>query len=210
MQNDALDMTKIESGNLVLETVPFSIRDVVQTIDRVESKQANTKGITLTHFVDDKVPHVLLGDPTRIRQILINFIGNAIKFTSKGGVHLTVRLLTLPQAQTQGLSVNTGPAGGEATLDPLLGGQAFLDDRDKSVFAFSPERSDPVSLSVQATEWNANQTVAVEISVRDTGTGIDESFLPKLFQPYSQAKLSIMRSHGGTGLGLAIVSRMVK
>jgi signal transduction histidine kinase len=69
-----IDMTKIESGNIEFESVPFSMHDVVSTLIRVEQSHAQAKGLKLLESIDSSVPRAVLGDPSRIRQVLINFV----------------------------------------------------------------------------------------------------------------------------------------
>ena len=89
--NDILDFSKIEAGQLHLETIPFSIRELVEDTALIGGVRAKEKHLELKIAVDPDVPARVLGDPTRMRQILINLIGNAIKFTEKGAVSIKVR-----------------------------------------------------------------------------------------------------------------------
>ncbi len=84
--NDILDFSKIESGKLELEYYPFDLRDCVEDALRLLSMSAAKKGLELTCQIDPECPYVIIGDSTRIRQVLVNLIGNAIKFTDKGEV----------------------------------------------------------------------------------------------------------------------------
>ena len=89
--NDILDFSKIEAGRFDLEQAEFQLRDLVdQTVDLVAAK-ARAKGIALVSRLSPNVPHRLTGDATRLRQVLINLLGNAIKFTDTGEVALTVQ-----------------------------------------------------------------------------------------------------------------------
>ena len=88
--NDILDISKIESGNLPLETIPFSIQSLVDSIRTMLQATANDKKLSLTTDVDSTIPPVLLGDPTRLTQVLLNLLSNAIKFTKQGSVRLRV------------------------------------------------------------------------------------------------------------------------
>lgn len=88
--NDILDFSKIESGKMGLEKKPFLTRSCINDAINLLQNQAQTKGLTLTVDVAPQVPHVVLGDVTRLRQVLVNLIGNAIKFTEKGGVSVMV------------------------------------------------------------------------------------------------------------------------
>jgi PAS domain S-box-containing protein len=88
--NDILDFSKIEAGKLTLETVPFSLRDTLGTLMKTFALRAHEKGLELTYRVHHDIPDKLLGDPGRLRQVLVNLIGNAIKFTEQGEVVVTV------------------------------------------------------------------------------------------------------------------------
>jgi PAS domain S-box-containing protein len=88
--NDILDFSKIESGHLTLEQVPVSLGDCVETALDLTAKPATTKGIDLLYWIDDEVPRTVLGDATRLRQIFVNLISNAVKFTQAGEVVVTL------------------------------------------------------------------------------------------------------------------------
>ena len=84
--NDILDLSKIEAGSMSLESIDFELREVTDGVMRLMGMRAHEKGLELACHVDIDVPEGLKGDPTRLRQIIINLIGNAIKFTSEGEV----------------------------------------------------------------------------------------------------------------------------
>ena len=156
--NDILDFSKIESGKLTLEQHRFNLRTCIEeTLDLLAPK-AIEKGIEIACLIDPLTPVELLGDVTRLRQILVNLMGNAIKFT----------------------------AVGEVTV---------------SVVARLLQRSS-VSSHLDA------PTYAIRFSVQDTGAGIANDRLDRLFQPFSQVDSSISRVYGGTGLGLVISQRL--
>jgi len=90
--NDILDFSKIEAGKLVLEDVGFSLRHLITDSVGILVERAEAKNISLYINIDEAVPDTLMGDPARLKQILINLIGNGIKFTDKGSVSLTVSL----------------------------------------------------------------------------------------------------------------------
>ncbi|MBK7949759.1 MAG: response regulator [Deltaproteobacteria bacterium] len=90
--NDILDFSKIEAGKLEIEDIPFDLRRAVEETCALLAGQAHAKGLELTCFIPVDVPLELRGDPTRLRQILLNLIGNAIKFTTDG--HVSVRVST--------------------------------------------------------------------------------------------------------------------
>lgn len=147
--DDILDVSKIEAGRLQLERVPVSLEKLGrEAVDAVRHAAAR-KGLHLQFSVDPDVPGFVLGDPVRIRQILVNFLGNAVKFTESGEVVLAIK-----GRQTE---------GGE---------------------------------------------FRVEMSVSDTGIGIDPAKIPELFEKFRQADASTTRKYGGTGLGLAIARQL--
>jgi PAS domain S-box-containing protein len=84
--NDVLDLSKIESGQLQLESIPFDVKELLETTGDMLSLQAMDKGLELSWQVNDSVPPQVLGDPFRLRQVLVNLIGNAIKFTERGSI----------------------------------------------------------------------------------------------------------------------------
>jgi PAS domain S-box-containing protein len=149
--NDILDFSKIEGGRLLLERQPFHLRTAVEESLDLVAAHAAEKGLELLYFLEDAVPGIVVGDVIRLRQVLVNLLGNAVKFTEKGEVALTV---------------SCHPA------------------RDR------------------LSELN--------FEVKDTGIGISEKNMSRLFQFFSQGDSSTTRNYGGTGLGLAISKRLVE
>jgi signal transduction histidine kinase/DNA-binding response OmpR family regulator len=84
--NDILDYSKLEAGKVALETIDFDLSELLDSVGQLQGPRAHAKGIDLATFVESDVPNRLRGDPGRLRQILLNLVGNAIKFTEKGGV----------------------------------------------------------------------------------------------------------------------------
>jgi signal transduction histidine kinase/ligand-binding sensor domain-containing protein/DNA-binding response OmpR family regulator len=89
--NDILDFSKIEAGKLELESIPFDLRESLGETMKAVSYRAHQKGLELIYEVQPDVPEALLGDPGRIRQILVNLIGNAIKFTDFGEIFVSIQ-----------------------------------------------------------------------------------------------------------------------
>jgi two-component system sensor histidine kinase/response regulator len=89
--NDILDFSKIEAGKLNLEIVNFSLRESLAQTVKTLTLRAQQKGLDLNWQVEPQVVDLVAGDPVRLRQILVNLLGNAVKFTNTGGVMLTVR-----------------------------------------------------------------------------------------------------------------------
>jgi signal transduction histidine kinase/CheY-like chemotaxis protein len=90
--NDILDFSKIEAGKLEIESIPFDLRESLGETMKSLGVRASQKGLELIYDVQPEAPEALLGDPGRIRQVLINLVGNAIKFTEKGEVFISVTL----------------------------------------------------------------------------------------------------------------------
>src|SRR5205814_10156631 len=90
--NDILDFSKIEAGKLELETIPFDLRESLGETMKGLSIRAHQKLLELVYDVDPDVPESVLGDPGRIRQILVNLVGNAIKFTERGEIFVTAKV----------------------------------------------------------------------------------------------------------------------
>jgi signal transduction histidine kinase/HPt (histidine-containing phosphotransfer) domain-containing protein len=153
--NDILDFSKIESGKLELENAPLDVRAVVRDIYDVQLAKAKEKKLKFEVSMNSHVPPFIIGDVTRIRQILLNLVSNALKFTDTGAVRIGVRL-----------------AGDEVPL--------------------------------------ADRPFQLLFSVSDTGIGISDEQMQRLFQPFSQASASTSRKYGGTGLGLVICKKLVE
>jgi PAS domain S-box-containing protein len=100
LTNDVLDLSRIESGELHLERVPFSLSTLLETVRAIVQAQAVAKGLTLRFEPAPDLPEELLGDPLRIRRVLINLLSNAVKFTASGSVTLHVRSLMQCEQQT--------------------------------------------------------------------------------------------------------------
>ncbi len=99
--NDILDLSKIEAGKLNIETIAFNLRDSLEQTVRVLAVRAHEKQLELIWSVDAAVPDALIGDPLRIRQIILNLVGNAIKFTAEGEVEIQVQLEDVREREVQ-------------------------------------------------------------------------------------------------------------
>ncbi|MER9259446.1 GAF domain-containing protein [Mesorhizobium sp. M0619] len=161
--NDILDFSKVEAGKLELDPSPFELRECLESaIDLVASKTAE-KGLDLAYLVEPGTPDGIVADSTRLRQILLNFLNNAVKFTERGEIVLSVT--NVPPAVEDAETAHRGSELGLSTL---------------------------------------------QFAVRDTGIGIPESRLDRLFKSFSQVDASTTRRYGGTGLGLAISKRLAE
>jgi len=154
--DEILDLSKIEAGKLQLELEPVNLADLVENVTELLAPRAHTKGIEIASRIDPRVCLPIKGDDNRLRQILLNLVGNAIKFTDHGGVRIEV---TLRQSEN-----DLGAEGSERIV----------------------------------------------ISISDTGIGMKENVLDKIFEQFNQADLTLSRKYGGTGLGLAISKSLIE
>jgi PAS domain S-box-containing protein len=179
--NDILDFSKIEAGKLDLDQVGFPLRDSLGDAMKTLALRAHKKGLELAYHVPPEVPDGLVGDPGRLRQILVNLVGNAVKFTERGEVVV---------------SVSTEGRGPRTEEDGQQGTGSRGDDG-------------PAALSPQSSVLSTGQ-VLVHFAVRDTGIGIPPEKQATIFAPFVQADGSTTRKYGGTGLGLAISARLAE
>ncbi len=149
--DDILDYSKIEAGKLELEGEPVDLRECVEGALDIVAPRAWEKGIELGCLIDEDVPAGIVGDAARLRQVLLNLVSNAVKFTEEGEVVV---------------HVDAEPSGASS--------------------------------------------YRLEFAVRDTGVGIPDDRMDRLFASFSQVDASTTRRYGGTGLGLAISKRLVE
>jgi len=147
--NQILDFSKIESGQLELESSPFAPHLIVEeALDPIAVKAAD-KAVEIGYSIDPDVPASVIGDAARFRQVLVNLLGNAVKFTEEGEIFLRMNVV----------------------------------------------RTD-------------RRSIVLRVSVSDTGIGIPEDRMDRLFKTFSQVDSSTTRRFGGTGLGLAICRQL--
>lgn len=149
--NDILDFSKIVEGKRVLESHPFDLRSCIEGSMDLMAPTAAEKGLILTFAIGNLVPVNLMGDATSLRQVLVNLLGNAVKFTEAGEISLNVASRVRPDGRTE-----------------------------------------------------------LQFSIIDTGIGIPQNRINRLFQSFNQVDMSTTRKYGGTGLGLAISKKLVE
>jgi PAS domain S-box-containing protein len=149
--NDILDFSKVEAGRMELEKLDFDLQAILEDLASMFAIRASAKNLEFVCSAEPSIPSALVGDPGRLRQVLINLTGNAIKFTPNGEV--SVRAVMVQEA---------------------------------------------------------NGSILLRFSVRDTGIGIPKSKQDVIFQSFTQVDASTTRKYGGTGLGLAISKRLVE
>ncbi len=119
--NDILDFSKIEAGRLEIEHIPFDLHGLIDDVVRLHAFRANDKGLHFNHAVAADVPRHLVGDPTRLRQIIGNFLSNALKFTDQGEIALTVDRLADASAPRLRIAIRDSGIGMSAeTQDKLF------------------------------------------------------------------------------------------
>ena len=148
--NDILDISKVESGNIELETIPFDLRDLLISCKSMIMPRAVEKNISLQFNAAVSINRKLLGDPTKLRQVLLNLLSNAVKFTDTGSVKLTI--------------------------------------------------------TVEKETWNS---ITLRFEVKDSGIGMSDKQIQRIFEPFMQGDISTTRKYGGTGLGLTITKKML-
>ena len=149
--NDILDLAKVDAGKMTFEQNAFEMESNISALLHLFDLKVQEKNLEFSKEYDPRIPKVLIGDSIRLNQILLNLISNAIKFTSKGKITMSVRLVE-----------------------------------------------------------TSEEKVAIEFAVADTGIGVAENMIPKLFESFQQATSSTVRQYGGTGLGLTIVKQLVE
>jgi signal transduction histidine kinase/ActR/RegA family two-component response regulator len=182
--DDILDFSKIEAGKLEIELRDFCLRAVVGETLKSLRVRAEEKGLRLTYQIHADVPNELVGDPGRLRQILVNLVDNAIKFTDRGEVVLHCGLWSADFGMK---------ATEEASRNP-----------QSAIRNWQCEDRDPES------KIGNEQTCVLHFSVRDTGIGVPPEKQGMIFDAFCQADGSMTRRYGGSGLGLAISQQLVE
>ncbi len=149
--NDILDLAKVDAGKMTFVQSPFKMSSSISAMLHLFEPKIQEKNLELVTDYDKNIPEVLVGDPVRLHQIILNLVSNAVKFTSKGKITVRVKMLS--------------------------------EDDEKAT---------------------------MEFSVTDTGIGIAEQKIDKIFENFQQATSGTSRIFGGTGLGLAIVKQLVE
>jgi signal transduction histidine kinase/DNA-binding response OmpR family regulator/HPt (histidine-containing phosphotransfer) domain-containing protein len=199
--NDILDFSKIEAGKLELEETDLDVRAVVEEVAGLLAESAQRKQLELRYVVEPPVPGQLRGDTGRLRQVLLNLVGNAVKFTERGQIVLRARLTEdVGRTDTVAKAASDGPSTGWPARQ--LPASTATPDGDTP-------RVSPSSSPLAATRTRASSAVLVHFAVSDTGIGIARDVQERLFEAFTQADSSTTRRFGGTGLGLAICKQLV-
>jgi signal transduction histidine kinase/response regulator RpfG family c-di-GMP phosphodiesterase len=217
--NDVLDFSKIEAGKLDLAAEPFELRHTLDECLRPLAMRARSKGLLLRSSVADDVPDRLIGDRCRLRQILTNLIGNALKFTEHGSVSVEVTQeeketlgLTMSAISSAGTPRDTPDPDADKLVSPLHaeGGEGRVRGANREHDEALPGKQglQASSLDLDAGLNAMKGACRLRFSVRDTGIGIPADRIKAIFAPFEQVDSSTARRYGGTGLGLPIACRL--
>ncbi|MBI1312293.1 PAS domain S-box protein [bacterium] len=179
--NDLLDFSRIEAGHFELDAEPFSLRETLNRTARTLSLRAQQKGLELTCRIRPDVPDILNGDGMRLRQVVTNLVGNAIKFTDAG----------------------------EVTIDAQIADAAECEATDAAIAANSQSNRPLVENAGTDVSAKAPAQTLLHFTVSDTGVGISPEDQDRIFAAFTQADTSSTRRFQGSGLGLAICRELI-
>ncbi|KAJ3053974.1 hypothetical protein HK097_002943 [Rhizophlyctis rosea] len=199
--NDVLDFSKIEAGKLSLERRPFHLARCIRSATSLLAMKAAEKGLELRTEVLEGTPEWVVGDYNRLRQVLLNIVGNAVKFTERGEVVVEV-----------GVGGAKAEEAGQAALckDDVTTGTGLKRIGSATSFIWTATASSSPPTTPPLPPPDQITVTSLQFRIRDTGVGISPAALTRLFQKFTQADASTSRKYGGTGLGLAISKHLVE
>jgi two-component system CheB/CheR fusion protein len=183
--NDILDLSEVEAGKFKIKYQVINLPDYITEIERMFSRQVFDKNITLMSEIAENFPEKIEFDPTRLRQILFNLVGNAIKFTEQGYIKIKVSM--------------------DPPQPPLVRGESSQPPQPPLVRG---ESSQPPLL--RRDTGGSPSTINLKIVVEDTGIGIAPETQKIIFDPFVQGDGTSSRPYEGTGLGLTITKRLTE
>ena len=184
--NDLLDFSAIESNALSLKFAPFSVTDMMRNVRDLMRGEASKRKLDFSVTIDEAIPPMLTGDKERVKQILVNLIWNALKFTNNGNVRVTCTAHPIPHDTPSSSRV----------LKPKI----TVRPNDNSL-----QSDNPLALKSRHTP---QEKVMLTCAVSDTGIGIPSANLEEIFESFAQLQAFNVAPHGGVGLGLAISQRL--
>ncbi|AOY79647.2 AAA family ATPase [Moorena producens JHB] len=202
--NDILDLSKIEARKMELYPRDLHLQSFIESVVGIIRMRANEKDILFQYNPDNNLPHGIKADEKRLRQVLLNLLGNAVKFTDTGQVTLKVNVISLdqPQKTTVQTTLLDAVAHGEglcaepASAPVLM--QSLMGETPKTALHRCKPRGNP-----------QDRAASLRFQVIDTGVGITPEQLEKIFQPFEQVG-DTQRRAAGTGLGLTITKQLVE
>lgn len=184
--NGILDLSKVESGKMTIDSIPMNISSLCNEVVSLFAVKARQRGLTLDYHYTEALSPYIKGDPVRIKQIMVNLVNNAIKFTREGGrVTIDVK------------HMENNPC------EDKYGNHKSICSHELQVEQASHYNTDDRG-SVK------HQDMTLCIKVTDTGVGIKPESLEAIFDAYDQANKSTHRLYGGTGLGLSVCKSLVE
>ncbi|MEG4056843.1 MULTISPECIES: GAF domain-containing protein [unclassified Microcoleus] len=210
--NDILEMSKIEAGRSQLNESSFNLMRLLKTLEEMFRLKAKSKKLQLNLEVGEGVPHFVTGDEGKLRQILINLVGNAIKFTERGSVTLRVKnqvkeSLGTKTAEFSDTHTKLDDAGSEHS-ENLAVETAAIQKKPGWCTGFNQSESLADCDCVDANHLHP-ELLRLQFEIEDTGLGIAAEEMNKLFEPFEQTKTG-QKSQQGTGLGLPISRKFVQ
>jgi len=176
---DILDINKLEAGKMVFKLAPVNIQELVDTSYDLIGFDVKNKNLRLDQIIDSSVPKDIVGDKQRLKQMLGNLLSNAVKFTQNGSITTRIELASMKDLRDHEL---------------------------KPITSFSIKNQ--TSQIIMYDENLVGDPVYIKFSIRDTGIGIKQEDMRRLFKSYEQLDSSSTKSNKGTGLGLAITSEL--
>lgn len=204
--NDILEMSKIEAGKTTLNLTNFDLIHLLKNVQEMLQIRAKPKGLQLIFEYSPNLPQYIHTDESKLRQVLLNIVGNAIKFTTSGSVKLRVKLGNLG-SKGHGDWRYRSRSVGENNLS-LVAAFAPLAESYVGVTENARSSGKPTSQVIDRKSPNLNHAHLI-FEVEDTGQGIAPQELNLLFEAFGQTE-SGRRSQQGTGLGLAISRKYVQ
>ncbi|MFF7260864.1 response regulator [Streptomyces sp. NPDC008159] len=211
--DDFLDLSKVEAGRLRIERVAFDLPRLCDEVVALFAPHAYRQGLWLTLRLAEDLPQHVVGDPVRLRQVLTNIIGNAMKFTVQGGIDLEVTL----EADRDRGAASLGPDHDRRapSLEPGHDQRASSpeSDHDRRAPSLEPghdRRAPSLEPGHDLGAPTAADRVTLRFTVRDTGIGVGPEDRDRVFETFRRLDSPITRRTGGSGLGLAISRQLVE
>lgn len=200
--NDILDLSKIEAGKIELYSENFNFSGFLIGVCEIFRLQARQKGIDFTYLPLKQLPTTIYADEKRLRQILMNFLSNAVKFTDTGSVTLKVGVIESESEITQ-LPMSNSPS--PTTNNPFGVRQSLMGETTSDApFLETPRPHWPPKTALT----DQQQITKIRFQIEDTGVGMTCEQLEKIFLPFEQVGDTSRRTEG-TGLGLSITEKLI-
>jgi two-component system, sensor histidine kinase and response regulator len=211
--DDFLDLSKVEAGRLKIERVAFDLPRLCDEVVALFAPHAYRQGLWLTLRLAEDLPQHVVGDPVRLRQVLTNIIGNAMKFTVQGGIDLEVTLEADPDRCAASLEPDQDRRA--LSLEPGRDRRTTSLEHDHDRRGLSLEHDhDRRGLSLEHDHDrhapSAADRATLRFTVRDTGIGVGPEDRDRVFETFRRLDSPITRRTGGSGLGLAISRQLVE